>query len=463
MDLSLDATIAALASPPGSSARGIVRLSGCDVREVLSEWFEPHDRVVWQSSRMAAIHAGVLNLPGARTAIPVEIHLWPNHRSYTGQPIAELHLPGSPPLLEAVLAEVHRRGVRPARPGEFTLRAFLAGRLDLLQAEAVLGVIDAHDHTELQSALAQLAGGLSGRLADLRHDLLELLADLEAGLDFIEEDIEFVGRCELIGRIAVARQFVEDLLQQSSDRMQSRVRTKVVLAGLPNAGKSTLFNRLANNESALVSPHEGTTRDFLSAPVDWRGLSFDLIDTAGWELDSTGIALFAQQQRADQLRDSDILLWCSSAALDSAQHDLDEVLFTEVEAQSRSALRVTTQIDRIEFAPATLVLADPTLAISAVTGEGLDDLAEQLRSRIAISRGPGRQWLGMTAARCRESLEAVATSLERAEESAESLATGDELLAIDVREALDHLGRILGTVYTDDILDRVFSKFCIGK
>ena len=463
MNLSLEATIAALASPPGSAARGIIRLSGNDVREVLTGWFEPHDRVGWQSNRIAAVHAGVLNLPHARTAIPVEVHLWPNHRSYTGQPIVELHLPGSPPLLEAVLAEAHRRGARPARPGEFTLRAFLAGRLDLLQAEAVLGVIDAHDHIELQTALAQLAGGLSGRLAELRHDLLELLADLEAGLDFIEEDIEFVSRCELIGRIALARQFVENLLQQSSDRMQSRARAKVVLAGLPNAGKSTLFNRLASSESALVSPREGTTRDFLSAPIDWLGLSFDLIDTAGWELDTTGIARSAQLQRADQLRDADILLWCSSATLDATQSNLDEELFAQAEAQSRCTLRVATQIDRIGFAPAAVVLADPAFAISAVTGAGLDDLAEQLRRRLAASRGPSRQWLGMTAARCRESLEAVAASLARAEEAAESDAAGDELLAIDIREALDHLGRILGAVYTDDILDRVFSKFCIGK
>ena len=463
MNLSLEATIAALASPPGSAARGIIRLSGNDVREVLTGWFEPYDRVGWQSNRIAAVHAGVLNLPHARTAIPVEVHLWPNHRSYTGQPIVELHLPGSPPLLEAVLAEAHRRGARPARPGEFTLRAFLAGRLDLLQAEAVLGVIDAHDHIELQTALAQLAGGLSGRLAELRHDLLELLADLEAGLDFIEEDIEFVSRCELIGRIALARQFVENLLQQSSDRMQSRARAKVVLAGLPNAGKSTLFNRLASSESALVSPREGTTRDFLSAPIDWLGLSFDLIDTAGWELDTTGIAQSAQLQRADQLRDADILLWCSSATLDATQSNLDEELFAQAEAQSRCTLRVATQIDRIGFAPAAVVLADPAFAISAVTGAGLDDLAEQLRRRLAASRGPSRQWLGMTAARCRESLEAVAASLARAEEAAESDAAGDELLAIDIREALDHLGRILGAVYTDDILDRVFSKFCIGK
>ncbi|MCX7406677.1 MAG: 50S ribosome-binding GTPase [Planctomycetales bacterium] len=463
MNLSLDEPIAALASPPGSAARGILRLSGGDVRAVLAEWFEPQDGDAWQHMRVAAIHAGVLKLPHARVPIPVEAHLWPNHRSYTGQPTVELHLSGSPPLLEAVLAELHRRGARPARPGEFTLRAFLAGRLDLLQAEAVLGVIDAHDHVELQAALAQLAGGLSGRLADLRHDLLELLADLEAGLDFIEEDIEFVGRGELIHRIALARRFVEDLLQQSSDRMQSRTRATVVLAGLPNAGKSTLFNRLAGSDAALVSTHEGTTRDFLSAAVDWRGLAFDLIDTAGWELAATGIAQAAQKQRSDQFDAADVLLWCSSITLDNQQRLLDEQLFAEAAALSRSSVRVLTQLDRVDPAQTLQMPPQSDTAISAVTEVGLDTLADLLRSRLSSPRGSARQWLGMTAARCRESLAAIAESLVRAEATAASTSSGDELLAIDLREALDHLGRILGTVYTDDILDRVFSKFCIGK
>ncbi len=463
MNLSLEEPIAALASPPGSAARGIIRLSGGNVREVFAGWFEPQDGGVWQHAHVAAVHAGVLKLPHARVPIPVEAHLWPNHRSYTGQPTVELHLPGSPPLLEAVLAELHRRGARPARPGEFTLRAFLAGRLDLLQAEAVLGVIDAHDHVELQAALSQLAGGLSGRLADLRHDLLELLADLEAGLDFIEEDIEFVGRSELIDRIAQARRFVEDLLQQSADRMQSRTRATVVLAGLPNAGKSTLFNRLVGSDAALVSPREGTTRDFLSAAIDWHGLTLDLIDTAGWELAATGIAHAAQEQRSDQLDAADLLMWCSSITLDDEQQHLDQQLFKIATAQSRSSIRVFTQLDRDAPARTSPSRLQSDAAISAVTGEGLDALADLLRSRLSSPRGPARQWLGMTAARCRESLAAIAASLARAEATAQSNVAGDELLAIDLREGLDHLGRILGTVYTDDILARVFSKFCIGK
>ncbi len=463
MNLSLEEPIAALASPPGSAARGIIRLSGANVREVLAGWFEPRDFESWQRKRVAAVFAGVLTLPEVRVPIPVEAHLWPNQRSYTGQPTIELHLPGSPPLLEAVLAETHRRGARPARPGEFTLRAFLAGRLDLLQAEAVLGVIDAHDHVELQAALTQLAGGLSGRLAELRCDLLELLADLEAGLDFIEEDIEFVGRDELLSRIAQARRFVDDLLQQSSDRMQSRTRATVVLAGLPNAGKSTLFNRLAGSAAALVSLQAGTTRDFLLAQVEWQGLSFDLIDTAGWELAATGIAHAAQRQRSEQLGAADLLLWCSSVTLNEEQRRLDARLFAEATLKSRRAVRVLTQRDLADHSRVLESQQPFDAAISAVTEEGLDTLADLVRSRLSSQQGSARQWLGMTASRCRESLVAVAASLARAEETARSNAAGDELLAIDLREGLDHLGRILGTVYTDDILDRVFSKFCIGK
>ncbi len=472
MDLSLDDTIAALASPPGAARRGIVRISGPEIRQILADWFHPDDESRWQTARVAARHPGKLILAGARMPIRVDVYDWPNRRSYTGQPLVELHLPGSPPLLEAVLSTAHRRGARPARAGEFTLRAFLAGKLDLLQAEAVLGVIDAHDHHELQAALSQLAGGLSGRLAELRHDLLELLADLEAGLDFIEEDIEFVSRIELLARVATARAFVEDLLLQTSKRMQSRTRLRVVLAGLPNAGKSTLFNRLASGQAALVSASEGTTRDFLQAPVVCSGMEFDLVDTAGWEQSADQISGAAQQQRSEQVQQADIVIWCSAANLDSTRRDVDDQLFGDLQSHARACVRVQTQMDHVD-AKSWLAdsesrdeldpFADVSPEISALTGDGLDRLLESIRDRFAATRGNGRQWLGMTEARCRDSFEAVAEALRRAEESAGAESAGDELIAVDVREALDHLGKILGVVYTDDILDRVFSKFCIGK
>ncbi|HEY0982357.1 GTPase, partial [Schlesneria sp.] len=274
VDFSVDTPIAAIASPPGGAARGIIRISGREVASFVVGLFEPVAADVWNVARTAVMHPGTIRFRGdtREVAVPVQALYWPNRQSYTGQPLIELHLPGSPCLIEAVLSEIYRRGVRPARPGEFTLRAFLAGKLDLIQAEAVLGVIDAQDQVELQTALSQLAGGVSGQLAELRGQLLELLADLEAGLDFIEEDIEFVSREEVARRLLGARAVVDALLQQTSDRMQSRVRKQVVLAGLPNAGKSTIFNRLAGLNLALVSPETGTTRDFLTRTINWNGL-----------------------------------------------------------------------------------------------------------------------------------------------------------------------------------------------
>lgn len=493
-------TIAALASAPGPAARGIIRIAGDNVRDVVEAGFEtspdaapqtkscsikpqsskPDDRVAGSrdSSTTSQTLRGPRRFPGRwqladeSIRIPCDLLIWPGRRSYTGQPTAELHLPGSPPLLERVLEDLFRRGVRPARPGEFTLRAFLAGKIDLLQAEAVLGVIDAHSDAELRVALQQLAGGISARLARLRTDLLELLADLEAGLDFVEEDIEFVTRGEILSRIAAARHFVETLQLQAESRMTSSALPKVVLAGLPNAGKSSLFNALAGRPAALVSPREGTTRDYLQETLDGDGVRFELIDTAGWEASTDGISGAAQLHRADQFERAALIVWCSASDDDRARRQADE------DALSRAVgpvLRVWTKCDLPHLPPDIAVHnIDPPyqgvrahcleeIMISVHAGIGLDDLRDEIIRRLSAPSSRSASWLGMTAARCRETLQHAAAALARAEEAAGLSAVGDELLAIDLRDALDHLGQIVGAVYTDDLLDRVFSKFCIGK
>ena len=462
MDLNVDEAIAALASPPGGSARGIIRISGRNIQSLLSGWFEPSDADAWASAKSAHAHAGSLRLRDARQPLgcPAQVFFWPTRRSYTGQPLIELHLPGSPSLLEEVLQTAFRRGARPARPGEFTLRAFLAGKLDLLQAEAVLGVIDARNQLELQTALGQLAGGVSGRLSALRRDLLELLADLEAGLDFIEEDIEFVSRPEVVARLSEAREFVSTLVAQTHDRMVSHVRTRVVLAGLPNAGKSTLFNRLLGHQMAIVSPEQGTTRDFLIRTVEWDNLSFDLVDTAGWERDADGIGAAAQMHRVSQLQQSNLLIWCTSAVLDADDQRLDDTLFDAARAEARSTMRLVTKIDLADSMPR---IPNSGNAISALSDRGLDSLKSEIQRSLGTDHAGRSEWLGATAARCRETLAAITASLDRAHSAATVKGAGDELIAVDLREALEHLGVILGTIYTDDILDRVFSKFCIGK
>ena len=237
MTFDLDDTIAAIATAPGGALRGIVRLSGAQCVTIATHAFEPDQTDSSPAGRFPTCRRGTINLPRDLGRVPVTLYLWPTTSSYTRQPTAELHLPGSPPLLEAALEIVCQAGARLARPGEFTLRAFLAGRLDLTQAEAVLGVIDAQGRQELDSALAQLAGGLARPLAALREQLLDLLAQLEAGLDFVDEDIEFISPAQLNHQLAAAAQLVENLANQMRDRSESGRLSRVVLVGLPNTGK----------------------------------------------------------------------------------------------------------------------------------------------------------------------------------------------------------------------------------
>ena len=467
MQIDVNDTIAALASPAGAAARGIVRASGGDVRDALFGLFQAADEK-WRTTQTSTRFDGVLRLSGLSTPLPAALYLWPGTRSYTGQPMAELHMIGSPPLLERTLFDLFQRGVRPARPGEFTLRAFLAGRIDLVQAEAVLGIIDAPDHEELESALEQLAGGLSGPLVEIRNDLIELMADLEAGLDFVDEDIEFVSNENVIERLKLASALLTRIVAQSVDRHRDQSRWRVVLAGLPNAGKSTLFNALTRGQAAIVSKVRGTTRDYLSQQTDWQGLSMELIDTAGQESDreqsdTSGIEQSAQQMRDESTNSADLVVWCVATDIDRSERITNDLAYSSIAANSANVLLVQTKAD---LASSQLTSAvgeiDTHIQVSGSTGEGLEQLAEKIAERLGRSHCGSRQMIGSTASRSRQSFvsasEAIVTAIDVAQTR-----QGDEIVALEIRECLEHLGHVLGETFTDDILDRVFSKFCIGK
>jgi tRNA modification GTPase len=470
----LDDTIGALASAAGSAARGIVRISGPRALECLNGWFAPADVARWRSARLAACHAGELRLAGLRSPLSVVVYAWPNRRSFTGEPLVEVHAPGSPPLVEAVLARVFEAGVRPAGPGEFTLRAFLAGRMDLLQAEAVLGVIDAAEDKALAVALRQLAGGLSGRMTQVRGELLDLLADVEAGLDFVEDGIEFVSRDEFACRVRRALQAIDELVSRCHGRAQSLARRRVVLAGLPNAGKSTLFNALLSRDAALVSPIAGTTRDYLSGTLEWNGLEIELVDTPGWEpvatdasapLDGVATASLtrrSQELGAQQREQADLVLWCEPLDLEAGRGGDADGARSGRTVSGRRGLTVRTKADLVEETRRSNLDSSAELVVSARTGAGLQELVDRCSRMLGAATSGDEEILGTTAARCGESLAGCREALLRAAAAAESGA-GDEVVALELREAFEHLGRVLGTVYTDDVLDRIFSRFCIGK
>ena len=354
---------------------------------------------------------------------------------------------------------------------------FLAGRIDLTQAEAVLGVIDAEQADQLRTALGQLAGGLAKPLHQLREELLHLLAEIEAGLDFVEEDIEFISAAELRARLQAIGAELHDVAAQLNSRSVETAAVQLVLIGPPNAGKSSLFNAMirrfaaanAAETSAIVSAERGTTRDYLTATID-LGVSYcTLIDTAGIESSpvlittdeasqkrSAEISVAAQNLSGEVRRQATLRALCvdvSLAELGAALGDIDCDLLVLTQAD-RTAVR-----DVARHRDARV----PVVVTSSVTGDGLEEFRTAIRDLLSAAAQPNRgAAVAATAERCRESLCAAESALGRATEMAETQ-TENELIAAELRGALTELGKVVGAVYTDDILDRIFSSFCIGK
>ena len=440
-----DDTIAAIASPAGPGLRGLVRLTGPDAWAVAMAGFEADGGLA--APTRAERREGRLQVDGLRSPLAVAIGFWPGPRTYTGQPLAEIHAPGSPPLLRQVLSHCLARGARLAEPGEFTLRAFLSGRIDLTQSEAVLGVIDARTPAQLDAALGQLAGGLSGPIARLRDRLADVLAHLEANLDFADEpDVDPLGRELLAASLESGGSEVETLASRLRGRDRPSGRPRVVLVGPPNAGKSRLFNALiGDDERAIVSPVAGTTRDYLEASLEAEGMPIDLVDTAGIVEASGAIEGHAQAASARQALVADLLLVCRNA------ETADPTGLNE----GSPRLLVWTKAD-LAAAPSS-----DDLSTSASTGEGIDELRRAIARAIGARPAEGDLPAG-TAARCGEALGRAGRSLHRAADAIR-LGLGDELVALDLRQALDDLGEVVGAVVTDDLLDRIFRRFCIGK
>jgi tRNA modification GTPase len=433
----LEDTIVAVSSAPGPAARAIVRLSGRRGLSILATFCDasasapmPPGEFVTTALRLAAFHS----------AVAADIYYYKAPRTYTGQDLVEIHLISCQPMVDALIAACLNAGARAAGPGEFTMRAFLAGKLDLTRAEAVFGVIEASDRHELAQALTQLAGGLETPLRSVRDNLLNLLADLEAGLDFADEDIHFVQSDELLRQLTHALGHLTIVKKQLRERTVNRRPFRVVLAGKPNAGKSSLFNALLGKNTALVDAEAGTTRDYLEGELVLDNCTVQILDTAGVGIPLGDIDASAQQLGQSESSHADFLLWCVAA------DDLG------LQSPPTNALIVVTKSDLARSVPAQL-------KTSARSGEGIAALRSLL---VEQSRRSPRSSLAPSVSRCAHHVEEGLQHLQHAH--ALVIEEGlPELVALQIRLAIESLGALVGAVFSNDLLDRIFSRFCIGK
>lgn len=446
-------TIVAIASAPGGAARGVVRVSGDEAGAIWAACFTPEGARLESLTRPTVV-SGRMSLEDGLT-VDGHLYFWPGERSYTREPVGEFHTYGSAPLTERIVERLCLAGARPAEPGEFTLRAFFAGRLDLVQAEAVLGVIDAEGRDGLDAAVAQLAGGVSGELTSLRDQLLNVLAEVEAGLDFVEEDIEFISPARITEALVEAAEEVDRVRAKLSGRATVRDAFRVVLYGEPNVGKSRLFNRIVGAEAALVAEVSGTTRDYLVAESRLGSVLVEWIDTAGVEPTSWSVAAReAQGVGMERRRTADLRVLCIDRSREMTAWEREEI-------SKLDPARTVVAWTKCDLEGCGDRSGIGGIETSGKDGRGVEALCDAV-AKSAEAAGGGGTCVAMTAARCEASIRRVDEALRSGQTIARTDA-GDELLAGELRVAIDALGEIVGAIYTDDLLDRIFGQFCIGK
>ncbi len=465
---SSDDTIAAISSAAGHAARGIIRLSGPDAVIAAAQVFSCSDG---RSPGQLPDHGralGQLRI-GRHETIPAELYLFRAPASYTGQDLVELHTIGSPPLLLVVLESLLAAGARPAEAGEFTARAFLGGKLDLAQAEGVAAAVAGESDAQLVAAGRLLDGVLSSRIGSIRDELANLVAVVEADIDFSDEGIEFITPADAARRVATIRSQIDALLSTSVAAEHLDVLPEVMLVGPANVGKSSLMNRLSGLDRSICSPLAGTTRDVLTAPLDVEGLEVLLVDAAGLvggpETELDDLAVQAARRAAERAA---LLIFVVDLADGSFANHLDLI----GQLPKRPMLVAANKIDLIadrqidDCRRRIAARGDtPVVTVSALTGQGCDRLVEAMR-RALIGRGAdlAAEAIALNA-RHRRAIEDSLAAVGRAESLAAAAQPLDQadLLALELREALHHLGTIVGQVVTEDLLDRIFANFCIGK
>ncbi len=467
-------TIVAIATPPGRGGIGIVRLSGLDAWQLLL----PHLELRSALSPGRARYCAIVDNDGRLDEGVVTAFAAPN--SYTGEDVLEIAAHGSPVILDLLVRRALEAGARLARPGEFTQRAFLHGRIDLTQAEAVRDLIAAETLYQARVAAEQLGGALSRRVAPPKEQLVQLITLLEAGIDFAEDDIDVTPDAEIARRLDALDQALAPIAASFREGRVVHNGLTMAIVGRPNAGKSSLFNRLVERERAIVTATPGTTRDLVTERISLGGIPVELVDTAGLretsdEAESHGVA-----RTHSAMADADLvlLLLDATAAIDAngtlRLPDDDARLLNSL--KDRPPLVVVNKIDLVrptcvdEARPTSVEAVRRTTAdeppsdpaqVSALTGEGIPELRAKLLERVRGSSSDAEGGM-LTSLRHYEALQGCTQALTRAQ-AALTQQVPHEMLLLDLYAALQQLDHLTGATTADDILNRIFSTFCIGK
>jgi tRNA modification GTPase len=442
--MNLDDTIVAAATPPGTGGIGIVRLSGKETehiaRTLLGSLPEPRTASyrIFRGRGGQKIDAGLALY-------------FPAPTSFTGESVLELHGHGGPLVISLLVEAIVELGARQAEPGEFSQRAFLNGKLDLVQAEAIADLINAGTTQAARAALRSLSGAFSTAVEALAEQLIRLRLHVEAAIDFPEEEVDFLSDELLHNRLGECAEAFALLQAKAKQGRVLRDGFQVVIVGRPNAGKSSLLNLLSGEDTAIVTEVAGTTRDILREQIDIDGLAVELVDTAGLREDPDRIEREGIRRARNALQNADAVLWIKDAS---------EATSEKIEEPLPAGVPVLLVLNKIDLCDASSVDAEGAIRLSAKTGEGLDDLRQQIR-KLAGYENLGE---GAFTARKRHlhALRAAAEHFDTGRTALEETRAG-ELLAEELRLSHQALGEITGTVSSDDLLGRIFSEFCIGK
>ncbi|MBC7570476.1 MAG: tRNA uridine-5-carboxymethylaminomethyl(34) synthesis GTPase MnmE [Spirosoma sp.] len=452
--------IAALATAPGIGAIAVIRVSGEGAIDLTNQIFRGKD-LTQQHSHTA--HFGTLRSQDDAIIDEVLVTVFRAPKSFTKEDVVEISCHGSEFIIQQILRRLTAAGIRLAKPGEFTQRAFLNGQFDLVQAEAVADLIASDSDASHRAALSQLRGGFSKQLLTLRQQLIDFVALVELELDFGEEDVEFAHRDQLRQLMLNIRQVLQPLIDsfRTGNAIKNGVAT--VIVGKPNAGKSTLLNALLNDERAIVSDIPGTTRDVIEDELFIDGIRFRLIDTAGLRQATDTIEAIGIERTQQKMRDAALIVYLFDG-LNISPEELREAV-TEVRESGKPYLLVGNKLDAIDNQRRQVletVVNEPILWISAARQTHLAELTAALSDRVRTDGAVQTGSAVVTNARHYDHLTATDDAIARALTGLDTGVTPD-WLAMDLRVALQHLGELTGQIVTDDILASIFSKFCIGK